>query len=262
VPFVGPDGRSLAQALRGLAANAPWLALALLCVACAARQPSGAGTAAMRRVVLFPLNVVVNLPSDVESGVRPVAEELEAFVRAHRLEIQTLAFAQARDEWLRSALALKREVGSEKMDFEGAARTLARRLSEAQRFDALILPWIAMRAARMQGATISWDGVKRKLRLTPTEGRNRGKWALGSFRMQVQAPSLQVAVFSPAGQKLFEGVGGLDLVEDADLEVTAARIHFEMTPRPAIFEDRALLREGIETAFDPFLPPLDDEEGS
>jgi hypothetical protein len=216
----------------------------------------GGSTAPLRRIALLPLNVVVTLPSEVESGVDTVSRELRLFLEAHGFAVDPLELAEAREAWLRSALALKAEVGPDGMSFEGAARTLARQLRETRRFDALIVPWIAMRPARMQGGTASWDGIKRKVHVVASDGKRRSSWALGRLRAVVTAPSLQVVAFSPDGEKLDEGVGGLDLVHDADLDVTAATIHFEMTPRPAIFQDPETVRQGIAIALGPVLPAL------
>lgn len=242
------------RAVTGLVRFVP-LALAVACAGgSAATRDAPPGPP--RRVVVFPLNVVVTLPTDVESGVAAVSEELRAYLEARGLAVDRVELADAREAWLRSAQALKAEVGPDRMSFEGAGRTLARQLREVKDFDALILPWIAMRSARMQGGTISWDGVKRKLKVAGSDGRPRSSWVLGRVRSTVVAPSLQLAVFSPQGEKLYEGIGGLDLVHDADLDVSSARIHFEMVPRTPIFQDRAYLRQGIAIAVDPLLPAL------
>jgi hypothetical protein len=229
------------------------LASSALLLACAG---SGRFIAPLHRVVVFPLNVVVTLPTDVESGVGPISEELRAHLEARGLEVEPIELAEAREAWLQSALALKAEVGPEKMTFEGAGITLARRLAATRSFDALIVPWIAMRAARMQGGTVSWDGTKRKVQLVGSEGTDRTSWALGRVRLYVAAPSLQVVVFAPDGRKLHEGTGGLDLVHDADFDRSAVGFHLEMTPRSVIFQDREQLRGGIALAFGTLLPPV------
>jgi hypothetical protein len=155
-------------------------------------------------------------------------------------------------------MAHKGEVGPEKMSFEGAASTLARQLGETRSFDALLVPWIAMRAARMRGGSVSWDGVKRKLDLAGDTENRRIRWALNRLQLYVKAPSLQVVGFSPKGEKLFEGIGGLDLVDEADLDVSAAKNQFDMTPKAEILQDRKHLREGIAIALAPY--PLECEE--
>jgi len=238
-------------------------ALALLGVACgggsAARPEEASAPASPQRVLLFPLNVVVTLPSEVEAGVGAVASELRATLERRGLTVETLELGAARDAWLRAAMAHKAEVGPEKISFEGAASTLARQLHETRSFDALLVPWIAMRAARMRGGSVAWDGVKRKLDLAGEAGNKRIRWALSRLQLTVKASSLQVVGFSPAGAKLFDGIGGLDLVDEAELDVSATKIHFDMVPKPEIFQDRAHLREGIAIALGAFLPRSEEK---
>jgi hypothetical protein len=234
-------------------------ALALLALACGgaplARSEPEPATPHPRRVLLFPLNVVgVELPSEVEAGADAVARELRGYLEGRGLAVEVLELGPAREAWLRAAMARKAEVGSEGLSLEGAASTLARQLSETHEFDALLLPWIAIQAARLKGGVVAWDGVKRKLEVV-AEGRNkRARWVLGRLELWVKAPSLHVLGFSPEGEKLFEGVGGLDLVDDAQLDLSASKIRFDMTPKAQIFQDPARLREGIAIALEPLLP--------
>jgi hypothetical protein len=237
--------------------------LALLALACGGGSPArpdpepapatAPAPGSPTRVLLFPLNVAVALPTEVEAGVGPVSSELRAYLEGCGLAVETIELGAARDAWLRAAVAHKGEVGPEKMSFEGAASTLARQLRETRTFDALLVPWIAMRAARMRGGSVSWDGVKRKLDLAGDTGNRGIRWALNRLQLYVKAPSLQVAGFSPQGDKLFEGIGGLDLVDEAELDVSAAKIHFDMTPKAEILQDRKHLREGIAIALAPYL---------
>jgi hypothetical protein len=209
-----------------------------------------------QRVLLFPLNVVgVPLPSEVEAGADAVASELRATLEGRGLAVEALGLGAARDAWLRAAVAHKDEAGAEKMSLEGAASVLARQLSEAYDFDALLLPWVVMQAAKLKGGEVEWDGVERKVDFYPLGKAKRARWVLGRLKLWVKVPSLRVLGFSPEGEKLFDGVGGLDLVEEAELDVSASKMSFNMVPKDEIFEDRARLREGIAIALAPFLPP-------
>jgi hypothetical protein len=99
---------------------------------------------------------------------------------------------------------------------------------------------------------VTWDGVTRTLRVRNPEGRNLQ--VLRDLDTQAAAPSLHVAVYSPDGQKLFEGVGGLDLLHALVIEGEPTRIDAELLPRSQIFAERSSLQEGIAVGFDPFLP--------
>ena len=231
------------------------VAVALASAACAgrntiARGHTGAG--AVRDVLLLPLNVVVDPPPGLEDAAPFVEQEMHALLDAHGKRVRTLAREDADAAWLESAQALRAEVGSSEMGFDGAAAILARRLHALQPFDALVLPWIALRPAKVRGRTVTWDGVERTLRVVNPQGRSLK--ILRDFQANAAAPSLQLAVFSPDGRRIFDGVGGLDLLHALVLEGEPTRIDAELLPRAQIFADRTAIQEGVETAFDPFLP--------
>jgi hypothetical protein len=231
------------------------LAIALPGAGCAGRNTVASGfegASAVRDVALFPLNVVVPLPPGLEGAAPLVEEEIRDYLASQGKRVQSLAAEDALAAWLASAQALKAQVGAPRMDFEGAAAILARRLDAQRRFDALVLPWIALRPAKVRGRSVSWDGVTRTLRVVNPEGRSLQ--LLKDLQAQAAAPSLQLAVFAPDGRKLFEGVGGLDLLHALVLEGDPTRIDAELLPPAQIFSDRSSLQEGVAVAFDPFLP--------
>lgn len=230
-------------------------AVALLAPGCAGDgilSGGRGGARGVRDVALFPANIVVAPPQGLETATPYVDEEIGKYLDSHGKRVQVLTREEAFTEWLASAQALKDEVGESQMSFDGAAATLARRLHAKQRFDALVLPWIAVRPAKVRGRTVTWDGVTRTLRILNPQGRSLQ--VLRDLEARAAAPSLQVAVFSPDGRKLFEGVGGLDLVHLLVLEGEPTRIEAEPLSRSEIFADRTSVQEGIAVAFDPFLP--------
>ena len=253
-PFAGARPR-LRFPPRGRATLAAALAVALLAGGCAGRNSVArgyAGAAALDDLALFPLNVVVPLPPGLEAAAPTVDAAIRAYLDAHEKRVRAPSFDAAQAAWLASAQALKAEVGASQMSFEGAAATLARRMHAQEPFDALVLPWIALRPAKVRGRTVSWDGVTRTLKVVNPEGRSLQ--VLRDFQAEAAAPSLQLAVFSPDGRKLFEGVGGLDLQHALVLEGEPTRIDAELLPRAQVFADRTPVAEGIAVAFDPFLP--------
>ena len=231
------------------------LALALIAPGCAGRNVLARGHAggeAVREVLLFPLNVVVPIPAGLEAGAPSVEVELRTYLESRGKRVQTLAPRDAHAAWLAGAQALKAEVGDAQMSFEGAARILARQLAKAHRFDALVLPWIVLRPAKVRGRVVRWDGVTRTLRVVNPSGRSLG--FLDDFEAQAAAPSIQVAVFSAEGARIFEGAGGLDLIHALAIEGDPPKV--DAVPRPCseVFSDLTPIREGIAVAFDPFLP--------
>ena len=207
------------------------------------------------RVLLFPLNVVgVPPPSEVEAGAGAVAAELRAYLEEHGVAVEALEPDPARTEWLEAARAYRAEVREEQASLEGAAGVLALRLREGHDFDLLLLPWILMRAARLKDGVVAWDGVRRKVDFFPLGNTKRYRWVLGRVQLWVKVPSLQALGVSAEGEKVFEGAGGLDLVDEAELDLSASKVHLEMVPKDRIFDDRAHLREGIAIALEAFLP--------
>jgi hypothetical protein len=227
-------------------------ALAWLAAACAG---AGAfGGAAPRRVALLPLGVVAPLPPEVIAGAMPLERELARYLGERGLAVEAASLPDARAAWIRSAQTLKSEGGTAGMSFDGAARLLARELHAASGVDEVVVPWVAMRPAQMKGRMVAWDGVTRELERY--RGRRTGMddaRYLDALEGSFAAPSLQVAVFSAQGEKLFEGTGGLDLVQDVLLVGDKqAGFRVEMPPRDEIFSDTALLREGVALALDPY----------
>ena len=239
------------------AAAAALLLPALLAAGCTGNVVARGhrGATAVREVALFPLNVVVPMPEGVAPGTASVEAELRAYLEAHGKRVEEVAPRDARAAWLASARALKAEVGEAQMSFDGAARVLARTLRQERRFDAIVLPWLALRPARVRGRTVTWDGVSRTLALVNPAGRS--SMLIEDFAAEAAAPALQLAVFAADGTKIFEGVGGLDLVHELVIDGDPPRIDARPLPRNEIFADRTPIREGVAVAFDPFLPRLD-----
>jgi hypothetical protein len=264
-------GALLALAVAGCAL------LALLATGCAASPPHNpvapgyAGAEAVHKVLLFPLDAVTPLPIEVADEAVAVEQELRAYLEAHGKTVETWGTPEAREAWLQSVAAVLAERGAAERSSEDAARVvarraahvLARRLREERDFDALVIPSIVMRQAELGGPStpareprlfVSWDGVQRSFRtVNPQHGRS--EVISSGISGTIPVPSLHVLVLSTAGEWIFEGTGGLDVVHEARLDRrTIGAPQWRIVPRPAIFRDRALLREGISVAFDPFLP--------
>src|SRR5262245_4626095 len=134
--------RSLARGAPARIARLP--AACPAAVACASTPPA---RPPVRSVLVFPLNIVVPMPTGLEPGAASVSEALGTWLRAQGLEVETLPVAEARAAWVAAARALRAEVGEAQMGFEGAAATCARTLHRDRSFDALLLPWLALRKA-------------------------------------------------------------------------------------------------------------------
>jgi hypothetical protein len=234
-----------------LARIAALCALPLAAAACAKPgAPAPAGAAAIGSVLVFPLNVVAPMPTGLESGAAPVSEALRTWLAAQGLAVEELSPAPARAAWIAAAQALREQHGEQQMAFEGAAGVLARTLRRERAFDALILPWLALRPARVKGRMVTWDGVTRTLRLIGGESK-KTHFLLEDFSADAAAPSLQVGVFAADGAKLFDGVGGLDLVHAIVVLGEPPKIGEQLLPPAQILAAYAPVSEGIALALAP-----------
>ncbi len=247
----------LAPIVFGLVASLPWM------FGCAVCRPvwiaeGQAGSPDVEAVVLLPLNAVVPLPVEFES----VAERVEAEIRrylaeAHGRRVATPSPEECRQLWVRSVEEVEAQPDAPK-GFEAAVRVLTMKLRRRYALDALVIPSLIYRPARMNGHKVSWDGVSRTLRVLNPPGSFGSIVVSTSFAGQTQAVSLHVLAFDPEGEKVFESFGGLDLAHDVEIwGRSRSQVQWNYLLRPELHEDRELLREGVALAFDPYLTRSD-----
>jgi hypothetical protein len=234
-------------------------ALSLAGCAGSGHRDATAQGASVQTIVLFPLNVVSAMPSELEEGAPYVEAELQKYLEVSGKSIVRPGLADAQKEWVASAAALRDEVGPDAMSFEGAARHLAQRLRAHQEYDVLVMPSLTFRPARLRTRRVSWDGVDRRLETVGEPSHSGNIILANTFHGEMLAPSLAVFVFSSSGELLFQGMGGLDLAHRARIVEGKwmSDVRWQLEVRPELFTDAPLLREGISVAFDPFLPRRD-----
>jgi hypothetical protein len=234
---------------------------ALVALACAA--PGTPGSDAMAslprpdRVVVAPLNLGLRLPAELRGSEAAVWEELLRYLGA---QDRTLAVVDASD-----AARLWNAAAAETLD-SGAAlepRAVASRFAELlaghAEYGVLVMPSLVVRRARVGGHHAWWDGVRRDLPArTPLplsiEDGISGV-AISGYRGSIAAASLYVAILSSDGESLYEGLGGLDVIQEVARVARAHDVpHWSLAPRRDSFADATELREGIERAFERRLP--------
>ena len=210
------------------------------------------------RVVIVPLNLGVRAATEVEPGVDPVWREILAHFGARQKPATALERNSAGALWAEVMAEVRAKPGG---DVYEAYAIFARRIADQVDYSAIVFPSLVTRAARIQGKTAAWDGVRRDVELA---GRDTVGTAVGSdlvvmstgVRGEIAAASLHVAVLSPNGDLRFEGAGGLALLQELEEGGEAAKggtkVAVEM--RQDAFADRTELREGIEAAFRRPLP--------
>jgi len=235
-----------------------WLLLALALVGAGlvgcASQPDAAPIPKPRVVLLAPTSFDPRLEPRLGPGVAIVDELLGHALWAGDVEVHTGRGPAFRDAWLlaaRASAALGVSEGGIAPDrHDGTVRALVQALqAEGERFDALVIPYLTVRPGVVNGQSVSWDGVTRRL---PLEYRNRDSMFL-VVRRGIQAPctSLRVIAYDARGNRLFERLGGLEVANRMRIEDDGRRRSW--SERSDLFRDPQALRDGVQVALAPLL---------
>ena len=261
------DGASAGAAARRLRRASLFVALA---AACASQTPTSViapgheGAPGVERLLLAPANLVLALRPELESGVGPLQDEIAAHLERQGRAVERISLLDARRAWEASVAELSRS--GDELDFPAAIARFTRKLGGEREFQALVMPALLLQKVVVRHRGARWDGVDRRVRVVNTPRRGAGRTsdalvdglAFGSLNAALAVSSLQVMVFDREGRRVFEGRGGLEFLEQVDLAKATESFSFEITPRDDLFEDRAVLREAVEVAFTPYLPPTRD----
>jgi hypothetical protein len=217
------------------------------------------GAPGAKAFLLLPLNLVVALPGELERPSGRVSQLTADYLAACGKDVSSVSLYSARDFWRGAVRDVEQSEDAERT-FDTAAPLFVRRIRESQPFDALVMPSLVYRTARIaQGSRfVAWDGVKRELE-TVNEPRN-----VGGFHVvidpagEMPAVSLHVLVFDADGERIFESYGGLDLVHKFDFS-SAPKVltkgHLNMPLKSRRLGDEAAISEGIAVTFEPYLTP-------
>jgi len=216
--------------------------------------PGNEGAPGVRDVMLLPLNLVVSLPAELQQPSKRVFELMSEYLTVSRKNVGSLRLYHAR----RLLDASVREVKSApevEPEFGSAARVFVRRLGEQSQFDALVMPSLVYRKARIYPGTNAavWDGVKRPLSISSEHDSSLSMDYTYGIQGEIDGVSLHVLVYDANGSRIFEGYGGIDLVHHFDMEGAYDAKLGRMVMRRDPLSDEAAIRRGIMTAFDPYL---------
>jgi hypothetical protein len=245
----------VAQRLLG---GALWVAAALGCTAPAPHYvaPGQEGAPGIRRVLLCPANLVYSLRSEISNAVEPVQQELVAYLEARELEVQQLDLREGRRRWAAAVVEARRR-GPD----EAATAIFAQGLGELSDFQVLVMPSLLLHSVRVVDNGGTWNGVRRRMAMVGRPSLGGGGSAdtftkgvaYGGISGDVMATSLHVLVFSRDGERVFEGRGGLDFVQEIDL-TDAHSWRLELRAKSQPLRDPEVVREGVEIALSPWLP--------
>ncbi|MFQ5416233.1 MAG: hypothetical protein ACE5FL_04190 [Myxococcota bacterium] len=235
-------------------------ALAVACLALAAcatpstTAPVVPADAESLRIVVAPLNLAVRAPDELVGKGDPVWDELLGYFESADQQVSVLPPMSAELLWLMATHDL--DVGDRTRALRVACSRFAQELAERADFDLLVLPSLVLRAGRLRGHYATWDGVHRPVpngAVAMSNGMNDVMHGVEvrsvGLRGKVGAASLHVTVLRPDGSLAYEGLGGLDLVQEAAHQGTWDG-RWVFVERESPFDERRHLREGVALALE------------
>ena len=208
------------------------------------------------RIVMAPLNVPLRMPVEVEGVEAPVwTALLDHFDRRGR-SVRALDPGDARGLWTATWL----DTGPGRT-LRSATREFALRLAEHTDFDLLVLPSLVLRRAAVRGNHAHWDGVRRRVEIDrPWSGEIDGfgdpgvEARIDGLDGQLAGASLYVALLRPDGDTVYQGLGGLALLQEAEQAPHGPRGDWRVVLRDTPFDSAAQLSEGIAIALERPMP--------
>src|SRR5262245_17655473 len=249
IAVYGSRGRSRARLVgcAALFAAAAWIACGCAAPRNHLYRKSGAD---FHRTFVLPLNVVAAMPRELAHRADEVEKTLLGYLSERGKGVETMGFDDAVAAWRASEQDCRSQDAKGCDRFAGVAPFMAQHLRSGHEFETLIIPYLFLRTARSDSDTARWHGVER-----PVDKTGPGFGPQGPMRLlkgEFRAASLKVFAFSADGKKVFEGVGGLDLVDrvSAPDEYLAYRIEV----REDVLADPQQVREGIALALEDLVP--------
>jgi hypothetical protein len=218
-----------------------------------------------QRVLVLPLNLVAAMPDEVTGRSRNVDDVMLDYLAERGKSVQAIGFEKAAAAWHASEGDCRSAEPKHCDRFEGVAPFAARRLRTDHEYDVMVVPYLLLRKARTNGYTASFDGVERPVKLWsyPAYGPyGYGPYAYyGPFSYdpwfgggRVRAVSLKVWGFAADGEKLFDGIGGLDVVDQIESSEDAG---YTVEVRENLLRDPGAIREGVIRALSRLVPRPD-----
>jgi hypothetical protein len=230
----------------------------IILAACAAPTPAPEADVVtsprLDRVVVAPLNVPVRTPVELEGKGEPVWQELLRYFQERDRQVAVLSPISAERLWLEATADL--EVSDRGAALRAGYSRMAEALAAHRDFDLFVVPSLVLRPAHLSGWHAYWDGAQRIVPnaaiLTPSrqfEISGATTIQVAGLRGKVAAVSLHVVVLRPDGTRVYEGLGGLDVLQEARRDDDAdSKLRFAVRADP--FADPDSVREGVTRAFE------------
>jgi hypothetical protein len=199
------------------------------------------------RFLVLPVNALVPTAPEFSGSTGRVLDRVMSYLAAHGYERDFIDEVDTRRLWKHSVAQVDVSERRPK-DFRSAIRVFNTELARTDAYDALVVASLVYRQASLARGFVKWDGTARRL---PKPGE--GDAVPESYVAAISAISLHVMVFDAAGELVFENYGGIDLAHSF-AKMAGPDGGLKATSRESILGRRRFLNEGVETAFDPYLP--------
>jgi hypothetical protein len=222
--------------------------------------PGYEGAPGLKRFLVCAPNTVISLSAELQPATAMLRDQIDAYLRFHERESQTLGLLECRKLWTESMAAAK-----EQNALERTPAFFARKLDEVYDFDAIVMPSLIVTQARAMNGSARWDGVERQIGIAKGTSSDRTERRIRRDPMEKQVlstrtsgefpvTSVHVLVFSAAGERIFEGRGGIEFVQQVDLSNFARKHAVEFRLRDDLPGGIDAVREGVAIGFSPLLP--------
>jgi len=239
------------EAIRALAA----ILVAAATLAGAAPRTAAAADAARPVALLAPMNFAEQVPAPVVDGFEPVEAVLSAYLVHEGFELNKLSGAKFNRIWRANETGSVPAYGEP--GYEQALRSVVVYLAERIDFDVLVVPSLAVRKEQANGSGVRWDGVFQSIDITRSSfDRGGNNIEAPSVRGLVDVASLRIELWSPKGEHLYDGRGGLEILQRWSVDWTnvgTRHVPAEFVLRDDLFEDDRRLARGVKAAFHPYL---------
>ncbi len=205
------------------------------------------GAPGTMRFAVLPTNALLPVSPDLSGALGRVFGRITRYLSVQGRERRAVEPSHTRELWLASVAEVD-ESDALAHDFSQAIVVFTRKLSESTAFDALVVPSLVYREARLQNLRVKWDGAVRRIR----SGEDEARMVPESFTATVPAVSLHLMIFDASGELIFENYGGIDLAHAFSLEPKTGELVALL--RDAVLAESRWLNEGVELAFEPYLP--------
>jgi hypothetical protein len=222
--------------------------------------PGYEGAPGVERFLVCAPNTLIALPAELQNVTGALREQIDAYLKFQGRKAEWINLYDSKQLWSEALSDAKAQGAVEKTPV-----FFAERARQRYAFDAIVMPSLLLHQTRAADSYAEWDGVSRHMQVVnaPKMPSARAQSTLaegiayGGISGDVMVTSVHVLVYSRAGERIFEGRGGIGFVHDIDMSLLKKKNSWQFQMRE-LARDIDALREGIAIAFDPYLTPPEE----